>query len=97
LPTYTKDLALALKMLIEQVEQGRGQIFHFSNSGEQVISRFDFAKEIFEITKKDVQLSYCSSDEFSKRAKRPTSSCLLNLSEVKLRDWKEGLKEYLSS
>ena len=32
LPTFTKDLTLALKTVIEQIEQWKGNIFHLSNS-----------------------------------------------------------------
>ena len=94
LPTFTKDLALALKTVIEQIEQWRGNTFHFCNAGEDAISRFDFAQEIFRLTGKEIRLSPCSSSEFPTKAKRPKWSRLLNESEIQLRDWKEGLREY---
>ena len=97
LPTFTKDLALALKIVIEQIEQRRGNIFHFSNSWEKTISWFDFAQEIFKLKEKKIRLSPCSSSEFPTRATRPQFSGLANESGIQLRDWKEGLKEYLEN
>jgi dTDP-4-dehydrorhamnose reductase len=97
LPTSTKDLALALKAVIDQIEKQRGKIFHFSNGGDIPISWFGFATEIFRLTGKEIRILPCSSSEFPTKAKRPKWSWMVNESEIQLRDWKEGLREYLGS
>ncbi|GHW02784.1 NAD(P)-dependent oxidoreductase [candidate division SR1 bacterium] len=95
LPTYTKDLSLALQAVIERIEDFRGQILHFSNGGDRAINWFDFAKEINKLS--TVKILPCGSDEFPTKAKRPKFSRLLNESEIQLRDWREGVEEYVKS
>ncbi|MEO0294562.1 MAG: dTDP-4-dehydrorhamnose reductase [candidate division WOR-3 bacterium] len=94
-PTYTEDLAIALKMLWEKNESG---IFHFSNKGE--VSWFEFAKEIFNLLgiKKDIKPVL--QEELNLKAKRPFYSVLdtfliENKLKIKIRSWKEALKEYI--
>jgi len=97
IPTYTKDLSLAISKVIENIDNFRWKILHFSNSSENWISWFDFAKKIFELQRKNINLIHCSSNEFITKAKRPKFSIMLNNSNVKLRDWKDGLKDYLGN
>ncbi|MDD5770510.1 MAG: NAD(P)-dependent oxidoreductase, partial [Candidatus Gracilibacteria bacterium] len=98
IPTYTKDLSLAIKEVIENLENFRGQILHFSNSSSgNGITWFEFASEIFNIANVKIKVIPCSSEEFITKAKRPKFSKLINNSGINLRDWKEGLKDYLSS
>lgn len=97
LPTYTKDLSLAIEKVILNIEKYRWNILHFSNSGEKAISWFDFASEIFKIANVNIKLFPCLSQNFITKAKRPTYSLMVNNSDVKLRDWKEGVRDYLSN
>jgi len=56
---------------------------------------FDFASEIFKMTGKKIQLIPCTSAEYVTKAIRPKYSKMRNNSSVQMRDWKEGLREYL--
>lgn len=96
IPTFTKDLAFAIWKVIENIWNYKGKILHFSNSGESAITWFDFAKKIFEISKKDIILHTCLSDEFQTKAKRPKFSLMHNNSPILLRNWEEGLMDYLN-
>lgn len=97
LPTYTKDLSLAIWEVIKKIENFRWNIFHFSNSSTKAITWFDFASEIFKLYPKEINLIPCSSQDFITKAKRPAFSLMVNNSDIKLRDWKEGLRDYLSN
>lgn len=95
-PTYTKDLALAIKFLIEKDAKG---IFHTVNAGN--CSWYDFAGKIFELSGKKVQVSPVSTTEFPRPAKRPAYSVLitdkLNSSGFENRAWQTALEDYLDS
>lgn len=94
-PTYTLDLARAIRLAIEGELRG---IYHFSNYG--IVSWFEFAKEIFEILGKGPEILPVSAEEYGLPAKRPKNSALstkkieqaLNL---KIRHHYDALKEYL--
>jgi len=96
-PTYTKHLAKAIKAVLDHIEKYEGQILHFSNdTKEEGISRYEFAKNIFEIRKSSgINLLACTSDEYKTKAKRPKTGILKNSSDIQLPDWKEWLKEYI--
>lgn len=96
-PTYTKDLCDWIFKIIENISNYRWQILHLSNSWEKWVTWFDFASEIFKISWKNTMVIPCTSDEYITKAKRPNFSVLNNNSEIKLRNWKEWLKNYLSS
>ncbi len=92
--TYTPDLAQATKKL---VESGKGYgIYHIVNSGP--CTWYEAAKELFKIVETQdfasVRINPVSSDKFSRPAKRPRYSVLLNTKLKSLRDWQEALKEY---
>ncbi|MGG1071858.1 dTDP-4-dehydrorhamnose reductase [Priestia megaterium] len=96
-PTYTLDLAHVILELIDTEKYG---MYHVSNSGS--CSWYEFAKEIFKISKMEVQVKPCTTADFIRPAKRPKYSVLDNLS-VKLnnfkepRSWKSGLREFLEN
>jgi len=97
-PTNCKDLSLAIWKVIKNIWNYRWKKLHFSNSTENSwISWYDFAKEIFTQTWIKVDLKSCNSSEFPTKAKRPTFSKLINNSNIYLRGWKEGLKDYLNN
>lgn len=98
IPTYTKDLSRAIFEVIDDIEIHKWKILHFSNScQDNWISWFDFAGEIFKLKWKQMELVPCSSTEFVTKATRPEFSILSNNSGVRLRDWREGLWDYLSN
>jgi dTDP-4-dehydrorhamnose reductase len=96
-PTYAKDLADAVKYMIESdLESG---IYHFTN--EPKLTWYKFAKTIFDI-KKEIDSSFpvpkffpVNSEEFPRPAKRPKYSVLLNTKLPKGRNIKEALRDYL--
>jgi len=96
-PTNCVDLVKALVMVIENIEKYRGNILHFTNTTPaQWVSWYDFAQKIFSLTKKDISVIPVSSDEYPTTTKRPKNSRLINTSDISLRDWEEGLEEYIS-
>lgn len=89
---YAPDLALAVKELID--DKKPFGVYHIANSGQA--SWFDFAKEIFSILKKDIQLLPIRSDELKRKARRPKKAVLVNTKLPPLRSWQEALKEFLN-
>ena len=89
--TYVADLAKAVESLI--VKKSPYGIYHITNSGQA--SWFDFAKEIFSLTGKKVNLVPVKSSDFLRQAKRPKKAVLLNTKLPQLRSWQEALKEFL--
>jgi len=95
-PTYTKDLAKAIHLLLNKFT-GYG-IYHVSNSGS--VSWYDYAKEILKLAKSQTKVVPISSKELDRQAKRPKMSVLDNSKFIKftgykMRNWQEALKEYV--
>lgn len=100
-PTYALDLAKVIMLFIEKLKtpniklQTPNSIYNFSNEG--VISWYDFAKEICELSGNVCDILPCHSDEFPSKVKRPSYSVLdktkikktLNIS---IPYWKDSLK-----
>lgn len=89
--TYTPDLALETKKMIE--EKIPFGIYHIVNEG--ACTWYEAACELFKMAKMDVEVLPVGSSEFPRPAKRPNSSVLLNTKLKPLRDYKKALKEYL--
>ncbi|MCX6766387.1 MAG: dTDP-4-dehydrorhamnose reductase [Candidatus Moranbacteria bacterium] len=89
--TYTPDLALETKKMIE--EKIPFGIYHVVNVG--ACTWYEAALELFRLAKMDVEVIPVSSSEFPRPAKRPRSSVLLNTKLKPLRNYKEALAEYL--
>jgi dTDP-4-dehydrorhamnose reductase len=90
------DLSKALGEIIENITEHRGHIFHLSNdTPENGITWCQFTREIFQISKKDTRVIPCTTDEYKTKAVRPKYSKMRNSSLVQLRDWKDGLEEYI--
>jgi len=89
--TYTPDLALETKKMIE--EKIPFGIYHIVNEG--ACTWYEAALELFKLAKMDVEVIPVGSSEFPRPAKRPRSSVLLNTKLKPLRNYKEALKEYL--
>lgn len=99
-PTYTKDLAHGLKMLIERANRIQGfRIYHLANGGQT--TWFDAARELAAKVDSKIQARPISSRELDRPAKRPANS-VLNLARIKkdlgieLRRWDEALNEFWS-
>lgn len=87
-PTWTVDLAEAAAEIISDKNYG---IYHVCGSG--YTSWYGFAKEIFKLYGKDVNLLPCKTSEFPRKAQRPSYSVMDNSGIC--RDWKSALKDYM--
>jgi dTDP-4-dehydrorhamnose reductase len=94
-PTYTRDLAHAIKTLIGGAPQG---IYNISNQG--TCTWYEFACRIVELTNSATRVIPISSDEINRPAKRPAYSVLdcsrfIQETGMELRHWDAALQEYL--
>lgn len=89
-PTWTCDLANAIKNLIES--KAAFATYHICGAG--TTSWFEFAKKIFEFSKIAVEVLPVSTAEFPRPAPRPKFSAMENGGSC--RPWQEALREYLS-
>ena len=105
-PTYALDLAKTIEIFIEKLKTVNSQlsilnsIYHFSNEG--VISWYDFAKEICELSGNVCNIQPCHSDEFPSKVKRPSYSVLdktkiKNKLNITIPHWKESLKKCINN
>jgi dTDP-4-dehydrorhamnose reductase len=102
-PTYTKDLARAVKALLDKISapgkiRPKYGIYNVSNSGK--VSWFGYAGEILRLAGLKTRVVPISSDELGRPAARPAMSALDNSKFVKytghkMRAWKAALGEYL--
>lgn len=73
-PTYARDLALAIKSIID-AEQWIPGVYHFSDEG--AVSWYDFTKAIHRLAGiTSCSVSPCMSDQFPTKATRPNYSVL---------------------
>ena len=97
-PTYTKDLAAAVDLLIEKNAQG---IFHVTNRGS--CSWYQFAVKILQESGiENVEVSPIKSDQLARTAKRPAYSILsmqkfISTTGKAMQPWQFGLQDYLES
>ena len=96
-PTSTIDVA---KKLFELIQTGKYGIYHMTNTGS--CSWYEFACEIFKITKSNIKVLPTTSEQFGAKAERPHYSVLDNFNLRKiglddLRDWKDALKDYIEN
>jgi len=94
-PTYTRDLAIKIKELIETDKYGT---YHITNSGK--CSWYEFTQAIFSFLKINTKLIRIGQREFMSSVKRPAYSVLANeklkaIGIASLRPWQEALKDYL--
>ncbi len=94
-PTYTYDLAVKVRELLETGSYG---LYHITSGGS--CSWYEFAREIFGKLSMDADIEPITSEEFGAKAKRPSYSVLDNenlrragLSDM--RDWRDALEDYL--
>lgn len=96
-PTYTYDLA---RLLVDMMETEKYGTYHAPNEG--ICSWYDFAVEIFNQAKMEVEVSPVGSDAFPVKATRPKNSRLSreNLDKngfTRLPHWKDALSRYLTT
>jgi dTDP-4-dehydrorhamnose reductase len=97
IPTYTADLARALKALMKTPAQG---IYHVCNSG--ACTWFDYAEKIFEFLGTGTRVVPITSQQLDRPAQRPEFSvldCSRFIAETgfRMRSWETALQEYLTS
>src|SRR5215469_2954939 len=94
-PTFTRDLATAIRDLVRSDAQG---ILHITNSGS--CSWFDFAKEVLLKAGPKTPILPITTAEADRLAKRPTYSVLspvsLAVHGITLRSWQEAVDAYLA-
>jgi dTDP-4-dehydrorhamnose reductase len=97
-PTYTKDLAAAVDLLIKQNAKG---IFHITNRGS--CSWFQFAVKILqEAGIHGIDITPIKSDQLQRPAMRPAYSVLnmqkfIQTTGKTMQPWQLGLQDYLES
>jgi dTDP-4-dehydrorhamnose reductase len=94
-PTYTRDLACAIRDLVRKDVRG---IVHINNEG--ICSWFDFAKEILaQSGRGSIPLHPITTDQSARPARRPHYSVLspasLHAYGIRLRPWQEALTAFL--
>jgi dTDP-4-dehydrorhamnose reductase len=94
-PTSARELAERLVPLLRREAFG---LYHLTNAGH--CSWYEFAREIFRLTRLEPRLEPVSSQEYGARARRPLYSVLENQAYraaglPEFRPWQEALDEYL--
>ncbi len=94
-PTYTRDLAWAIRDLVRKDARGTT---HITNEG--ICSWFDFAREILlQSGRPSVPVVPITTDQSARPARRPNYSVLspasLHAYGVRLRPWQEALRAFL--
>lgn len=100
-PTYTVDLSLAIRQLInidQQFSTGLYGIWHITNS--DTCPWYDFAREILKQINTDHKIEPITSTQLNRSAKRPKNSVLKNYNwELhdfgRLPSWRDALQRYL--
>lgn len=96
-PTFTEDLALQIRRMIDTLPPTG--IYHATNEGS--CSWFDFATEIFRQKGIPITLEGITSAQWGAPAKRPPNSVLENAALKKagldvFPDWRDALERYLA-
>jgi dTDP-4-dehydrorhamnose reductase len=94
-PTYTVDLA---RLLIDMIQTDKFGIYHASNEG--FCSWAEFAKEIFQLTKKEIMVNSIFTEEYPTRAKRPKNSRMSKQKIIEngfklLPIWQDAVERYI--
>ncbi|HVO58739.1 MAG TPA: dTDP-4-dehydrorhamnose reductase [Dongiaceae bacterium] len=94
-PTYTRDLARAIRQLVQKGAHG---IFHVTDEG--VCSWFDFAREILALSGRSNPVLPITTDQSARPARRPAYSVLspasLHAVGIRTRPWQEALRAFLA-
>jgi dTDP-4-dehydrorhamnose reductase len=94
-PTFTRDLAAAIRDLVRSDARG---ILHITNAGS--CSWFEFAKEVLLKAGRRTPILPITTAEADRLAKRPAYSVLspasLTVRGIRLRSWQEAVDAYLT-
>lgn len=95
-PTYTVDLANAIRQLCRKSARG---IVHATNAGG--CTWHDLAHEIVRISRLTTVVKPVSTAEFPRPARRPVNSVLspasLHAYDIRMPDWRDALRRYLGA
>ena len=97
-PTYARDLAKAILVVLPQLNNTEVEILHYSNAG--FCSWYDFAKAIFELSGISIEVHPIATSQYPTVAKRPFYS-VLNKEKIKdkyaveIPHWNAALKDCL--
>ena len=94
-PTYTYDLS---RLIVDMIETDKYGIYHATNEG--ICSWYEFASEIFRLTKIDIDLKPVMTSQYPTKANRPMNSSMNKQSLVDngfrlLESWQDAVKRYL--
>ncbi|MFH1338466.1 MAG: dTDP-4-dehydrorhamnose reductase [Candidatus Omnitrophota bacterium] len=97
-PTYTLDLADAVKNLLSMLAANLYGIYHITNGGG--CSWCEFAKKIVLLSNLKTQILPITSEESNRPAPRPKMSLLDNSKlivtfKLRLRPWQEALRDFM--
>lgn len=92
-PTYTMDLAEAVRALI--LDRAPYGIYHLPNDG--LTSWAEIAQETFAAAGMTTRVMPISSAELQRSAKRPRWSILRNTKRPRLRDWRAAVRAYVQT
>ena len=73
-PTYARDLASLIVRMIDGGLEGKDGIYHYTDEG--MVSWYEFAKAICELSGNRCDISPCTSEEYPSKAQRPHYSVL---------------------
>lgn len=88
-PTYTRDLAAAIRALV--ADRAPFGVYHLTNSGATTWA--EFARAIFAAAGMRVTVAPIPSSEYPAKAKRPAWSVLKNTKRPPLRSWRDAVRE----
>lgn len=97
-PTFADDLAIAIRHICGSELEGKYGTYHYSSEG--VCSWYDFARAIFRLSGKSVEVQPVTSDQFPTAAKRPYYS-VLNKKKIKdtfgveIRHWQDAIADFI--
>lgn len=95
-PTYAKDLAIAISIMLDNMKENSKEIYHFSNEG--VCSWYDFSIKIMELSKLKCEVFPIEGKDYPTPAKRPFYS-VLNKNKIKkdfninINHWEKSLAD----
>ncbi|HEX4213584.1 MAG TPA: dTDP-4-dehydrorhamnose reductase [Candidatus Dormibacteraeota bacterium] len=91
-PTFTRDLAAGSHRL---AESGMTGVVHLVAGGE--CSYWELAVEALRLSGLTPEVGRAASADFATAAPRPLNGCLRSHRTEPLRDWREGLAEYMEA
>ncbi len=91
-PTYTVDAAKEIWNLV--LKRRPFGTYHITNGG--YCSWYEFALEIFRLADVKARVKPVSSSEFPRKAQIPRWTPLISVKGIRLRYWKEALREFLT-